>query len=89
MGCSSPSQNDIPVKKTGHKFYIDVSQLQMQTIKDVDDNITEDIQLKVSISPIEKGCTYNIKLFNVNNDQITTPLNELADRTIKDDITAI
>jgi hypothetical protein len=89
MGCSSPSQNDIPVKKTGHKFYIDVSQLQMQTIKDVDDNITEDIQLKVSISPIEKGCTYNIKLFNVNNDQITTPLNELADCTIKDDTTAI
>jgi len=88
MGCSSPSQNDIPVKKKGHKFYIDVSQLQSQTIKDVDDNISEDIQLKVSISPIEKGCTYNIKLFNANDNQLTASINELTDCTIKDDKTA-
>ena len=87
MGSSS-SNSDIPVKKIGQKFYIDVSQLQSQNVKDVNDNISENIQLKVSISPIEKGCTYNIKLFKLNNDKITTPLNELTDCTIEDGKTA-
>ena len=89
MGCSSSSQNDIPVKKKGHKFYVDALQLQIQNVKDLDDNISENIQLKVSISPIEKGCTYNVKLFIINNDQITTPLNELTDCTIKDDTASL
>ena len=84
MGSSS-SKNEIIVKKIGQKFYIDVAQLQNQKLKDVDNNISENIQLKVSISPIEKGCTYNVKLFQINNDQITTPLNELTDCTIEDD----
>ena len=87
MGSSS-SKNEIIVKKIGQKFYIDVAQLQNQKLKDVDNNISENIQLKVSISPIEKGCTYNVKLFQINNDQITTPLNELTDCTIEDDTTA-
>ena len=87
MGSSS-SKNEIPVKKIGQKFYIDVSQLQSQKIKDVDDNISENIQLKVSISPIEKDCVYNVKLFKISNDQITTPLNELTDCTIENDTTA-
>ena len=88
MGSSS-SKNEIPVKKIGQKFYIDVAQIQGQNLKDVDDNISENIQLKVSISPIEKGCTYNIKLFKLSNDKITTPLNELTDCTIENDTTAI
>jgi hypothetical protein len=83
MGCSSPSQNDIPVKKTGNKFYIDVAQLQIQTIKDVDDNISENIKLKVSISPIEEGSKYNVKIFKIDDNEITTPLNELTDCTIE------
>ena len=87
MGSSS-SKNEIPVKKIGQKFYIDVSQLQSQKINDVDDNISENIQLKVSISPIEKDCVYNVKLFKISNDQITTPLNELTDCTIENDTTA-
>ena len=87
MGSSS-SKNEIILKKKGQKFYIDVAQLQNQKINDVDNNISENIQLKVSISPIEKGCTYNVKLFQINNDQITTPLNELTDCTIEDDTTA-
>ena len=87
MGSSS-SKNEIILKKKGQKFYIDVAQLQNQKINDVDNNISENIQLKVSISPIEKGCTYNVKLFQINNDQITTPLNQLTDCTIEDDTTA-
>ena len=87
MGSSS-SKNEIILKKKGQKCYIDVAQLQNQKINDVDNNISENIKLKVSISPIEKGCTYNVKLFQINNDQITTPLNELTDCTIEDDTTA-
>ncbi len=88
MGSSS-SKNEIPVKKIGQKFYIDVSKLQSQNLKDVEDNLSENIQLKVSISPIEKDCIYNIKIFEVNNDKIATPLNELTNCTIEDNKTAV
>ena len=80
MGCSACQNNEILVKEEGQKFYIDISHLQTQNIKDVEDNIvSENIQLKISISSIEKGCIYKIKLLTLNNDIISTPLNELTD----------
>lgn len=82
MGSSS-SKNEIPVKKIGQKFYIDVSQLQAEKIKDLENNYSENIQLKVSISPIEEGSTYNVKLFKIDDNEISTPLNELTDCTIE------
>ena len=84
MGSSS-SKQEIQIKKIGQKFYLDFSQMQNQSLKDVDNNVSENIKLKVSISPIEKECIYNIKLFKIDNQQITTPLNELTDCTIEGD----
>ena len=67
------------------KFYTDLSNINPnQTIYYNYKDLSEKIQLKVSINKIKKGATYKIKLFNVINNQKKS-LNEIFDCSPQDD----
>ena len=73
------------------KFYTDVSTHISKEIK-IDDNndnldeLSKKIQLKVSINQIQSGCSYQVKLFNINNNE-KSQLNEYIDCISQDDKT--
>ena len=66
------------------KFYSDLSGLNSN--KKINENIeslAEKILLKVSINKIKNGCSYKIKLFNINEKQ-KNPLNEFDNCSFQD-----
>ena len=86
MGCNSfPNfENQKP-----QKFYTDLSSINPGGKWDkVNIELSEIIQLKVSINQIEKGYTYKIRLLNINDYNQKSALNDYAECICKDNITA-
>ena len=73
-------------KTRSQKFFNDLS--EKQTISSPTNNdLSEKIQLKVSINQIKNNCQYNIKLYNIIGNQ-NYPLNEQGECTITGNSTA-
>ena len=86
MGCNSfPNfENQKP-----QKFYTDLSSINPGGKWDkVNIELSEIIQLKVSINQIEKGYTYKIRLLNINDYNQKSALNDYVECICKDNITA-
>ena len=75
------------LRQKSEKFYSDSSGLSIaQTLNEDLKNLSEKIQLKVSLNQIRSGYKYKIKLFNINNNQKIS-LNEIVDCINQDDTT--
>ena len=72
------------------KFFADLSGLNSkQDNKDkLDNTLVEKIRLKVSIKNIKKGCEYQIKIYNINEEQKNL-LNEINNCILQDDAVII
>ena len=77
------------LRQKSKKFYTDSSTLSaIETIKNEYKDLSEKIQLKVSINKIKSDYTYKIKLFHINNYEKIS-LNQIVDCINKDDETII
>ena len=75
------------VNPRSQKFFNDLS--EKQTISSPANNgLSEKIQLKVLINPINKNCKYNIRLYNIIGNQ-NYPLNQNEECSISDNSTVI
>ena len=71
------------------KFYSELNRLDTkQTIDDNSKSLSEKVYLKVYLTQVRNDCTYNIRLFNINNGQ-KYPLNEISDCKYQDKTTVI
>ena len=67
------------LNQKNQKFYSELNRLDTkQTINDNINSLSEKIQLKVYLTQINNGCSYNIRIFTINNGQ-ACPLNEISD----------
>ena len=86
MGSSSSSQI---VNQKSEKFFSDLSNVvSTHTLNDDINELSEKIKLKVLISQIENGCSYEIKLYNINYKE-KLPLNESGACSFQDDTTIV
>lgn len=67
------------------KFYTDLSGINsnQDNREKIDKSLIEKIQLKVSIKNIKSGCEYQIKLYNINDNQ-KNPINEINNCILQD-----
>ena len=67
------------LNQRSQKFFSELNRLDTkQTIKDNANPLSEKIYLKVYLTKIKNGFSYNIRLFNINNGKMY-PLNEVSD----------
>ena len=86
MGTSS---NSNILNQKSKIFYTYLSSINPNENLDKDNlELSENIQLKISIKQIEKGCKYKIRLININDYNEKIILNEYAEFTSLDNITA-
>ena len=77
------------LKQKSKKFYTDSSALSpVETMKEENKELSEKIQLKVSINKIKSDYTYKIKLFHIDNYEKIS-LNEIIDCINIDDETIV
>ena len=76
------------LKQKGEKLYSDLSNLDpsQEMSNSVNNSLSEKIQLIVSIKNIKNGCSYQIKLFDINNNQ-HIPLNKIFECKTQDNKT--
>ena len=86
MGCTSlPNFKNEKAKM----FYHDLSSINPGgKLNKEDAELSENIQIKVSITQIEKGYTYKIRLLNIKDYNQKSSLNEYAECICQDNMTA-